>query len=36
MKKKSRPKVNLHKKDDDKGDEESKGYIENSMKEENK
>ena len=36
MKKGKKPKVNLHKKDDDKGDEESKGFMENSMQEENK
>ena len=35
MKKKNKPKVNLHKKDDDKGDEESKGYIERNMEQEN-
>ena len=35
MKKKNKPKVNLHKKDDDKGDEESKGYIEKNMEQEN-
>ena len=35
MNHKRNPKVNSHKKDDDKDDEEAKGYIEKNMSSEN-